>query len=207
MFGFSGSPIITNNTSPVIYGAAIASNVTISGSLIVFGSLLLASSTTLTSLANITVIGTASISGPLNFQAGALLKVSANLVISPNASLFLNASIPPVGSPRVVGVVSYQSLSGSFFRIDLATSQPCPVVSVTPAYGLSSLSVTVLASECPNTGLSTAALIGIIVSACVVGILLALIVVWAARRSREKSTKKMARDLREKELDAKVFRV
>lgn len=179
-----------------IYGNVILDGIpTITGQLTVFGTLEL-STVLLVNGANVTVVGNTTVSTSLTVQQGAILS-TGQLFVMANATLSVNVPVfPPSGSAQQVVVATYSTVSGQFASVATSASSPQPSCgfSTTPAYGSSSLTVTIATSSC-STSLSTGALIGIIVGSVVAGIVVAIGIVLLIRFLLKRSDVAARQDL------------
>ena len=167
---------------------------TISGNLTVSGILTISSTAPLSVTGSVIVAGEIVTTGGV--VPGPLLQATGPVTISPGASLQVGA-VNPGSSPVTVTVASYPSISGEFVSIvSNVESDGNPCASQSSAnYGAGTLSVTI-DFDC-NSGLSTGALIGIIVGATLGGIVLAAIIILLIARGIRQRTNQMNIELKQ----------
>lgn len=181
-------PVMLSNNSALL----LTQPLTINGDLTVAGSLVLAPGSSLTVTGSLLVTGF--------FNSSAPVSVGATLFVAPGSTFALVVTPSNGASSVTVVVFSYGAYEGGELRLASVTSTSDCFVLGPPVQTIGASSLTVTMSVAPtgtgacSSGLPTAALIGIIVGACVfaIAVVAAVVGVLLRRRRNQRVLRQMA---------------
>lgn len=203
-------------TSSLIVPSAATLSIFSNIKLIVNGSLdSLPGSTTVVNITSGTVIGTAS---PIPFvQIIGNASLSGSLVLNLNSLLFRTASAAK-RTTTSVRILTAASVSGVYTSVSAVSTDPCLSVTAVPSYTATTVSVTIqsapnnvntngCAPDAVNTGtnMSTGVYIGIAFGVLLVGVGIALLIIFLIRREIIRRTEKMRIEVKASYLDDRNF--
>lgn len=149
---------------------------------------------------NVTVNGFVQIDGDVRGN-GTLFSPTVTLG-STSTFVFVLSTLP--SSTKITFlVISSPSITGQFSRFSAIYTGPdsgCYTLDSAPLQSASGLSATVGVTNRCSGGLSTGAIVGIVIGATLAALAAVVLLVWLMRRHRKKRTAEMQADLRKKAL-------